>query len=141
MKVSNVLLLSSPMVDLQIDMKSVAPDYAVATTKKQVFKAIEDTKNHDAQEHKPLHYLGVAGCYGFHQCRFVIRALGYEHAFAIIRYYLNRINSSEQMQEKLQQGSTLFKGGLVSDKEASKSELHNFIESASTSPGPLIVLY
>jgi len=141
MEMLSVLLLASPLVDLQVDMKSVAPDYAIATSKEQVLKSIEDTKKYSGQEHEPQHYLGVARCHGFHLCRFVIRASSYEQAYDIMQIYVSRINSSALMQEKLRQGSTSFMGGLVSDEEANKSELHRFIESASTGLGPLFVLH
>jgi hypothetical protein len=138
----SVLLLASPLVDLQVDMKSVAPDYAIATSKEQVFESIEeDTKNYSGQDLEPLHYLGVARCHGFHLFRFVIRASSYEQAYDIMQTYVGRINSSVLMQEKLRQGSTLFMGGLVSDEEANQSELHRFVESASDGLGPLFVLH
>jgi hypothetical protein len=141
MEMLSVLLLASPLVDLQVDMKSVAPNYSIATSKEQVFESIEETKNHSGQELVPLHYLGVARCHGFHLCRFVIRASSYEQAYDIMQIYVNRINTSPLMQQKLQQGSAYFMGGLVSDEEANESELHRFVESASDGLGPLFVLH
>jgi len=141
MEMLSVLLLASPLVDLQVDMKSVAPEYSIATSKEQVFESLENTRKYGGQELGPLHYLGVARCHGFHLCRFVIRAPSYERAYSIIQDCVSRINSSALMQEKLKQGGSLFMGGLVSDEQADKAELHRFIETASDSLGPLFVLH
>ena len=141
MEMLSVLLLASPLVDLQVDMKSFAPDYSIATSKEQVFESIEDTKQYGGQELESQHYLGVARCHGFHLCRFVIRASSYEQAYDIMQTYVGRINSSALMQEKLKQGSNLFMGGLVSDEEANSSELQRFVETASDGLGPLFVLH
>ena len=137
----SAFFLASPLVDLQIDLKSVSPDCSVLSSKEEVFKVIEEDNNYNSNIRKLPHYLGVANSYGLHQCRFVIRASSYEQAYAIIQNCVGRINSSVLMQQKVQQGSALFMGGLVSDEEASKYEIHKFIEYASASPDSLFVLY
>ena len=137
----SALLLASPLVNPQIDIKSVAANFSIASSKEEIIRMIERKGRDPGSQTSTMQYLGVASCRGLHPYRFVIQASTYEQAYEIIQGCVVRINSSELIQRTLDHDSRAFMGGLVSDEVASRYELYKFIEYASVNMDPLILIY
>jgi DNA polymerase II large subunit len=137
MSLLGVLLLFSPLPNVDFDVQKVIPEAKVAASKHVIVKAIEKKNNKDQPELEVLHFLGRARAYGFHEINFVIRAANKEHANNILLEIVSRFNTSEDVQSRHQQGMGLFNSAVISD-EATNAEIHKFVDDSSGKQGALL---
>ena len=98
MSLLGVLLLVSPLANVDFDIGKVLPEAEVVISKEVVAKAIEKKSDKDQPELEVLHFLGRARAYGFHEVSFVIRAASKEHANTILEHIVARFNAAEDVQ-------------------------------------------
>jgi DNA polymerase II large subunit len=137
MSLLGVLLLISPLANVDFDIAKALPEAEVVISREVVVKAIEKNRDKDQPELEVLHFLGRARAYGFHEVNFVIRAASKEHANTILEHIVSRFNASEDVQERHRQGMGLFKFAVISD-EATNAEIHKFVENTTGKPGSLL---
>jgi hypothetical protein len=138
MDVLSVLLLAAPMVALDIDLEKVAPGYEVVS-RERIITATKERSKPDEPEVEVCHYLGRARAYGYIECNFVIRAATREHAYALLKEFVGRLNSPEFIVETKRQGMGQFNFNVISD-EASNADIHNLMDYAAGQRSHLIML-
>jgi len=137
MSLLGVLLLVSPLANVDFDITKALPEAEVVISREVVVKAIEKNRDKDQPELEVLHFLGRARKYGYQEVNFVIRAASKEHANTILEHIVSRFNASEDAQERHRQGEGLFNFAVISD-EATNAEIHKFVEYSTGHLGSLL---
>ena len=130
MDILSVLLLAAPLVTLDIDLEKASPGYRVAS-REQIFSAIEKPLKSDEPEVETSNYLGRARAAGYVEWNFVIRATTREHAYALLKKFVGRLNSPEFLAETQLRGMGKFNFDVISD-EASNADINKHIDYSAS---------
>lgn len=137
MSLLGVLMLVSPLANVDFDIAKALPEAEVVISREVVVKAIEKNRDKDQPELEVLHFLGRARNYGLQEVNFVIRAASKEHANTILEHIVSRFNATEYVQERHRQGMGSFNFAVIGD-EATNAEIHKFVEYSTGHPGSLL---
>lgn len=132
MTLLSILLLASPLANIDLDIRRVIPETTTVASKAEFKKAIE--QNND-QSIDILHFVTAAWAYGFHPVRLVIRAANIGHANNILEYFVSQLNLHADVNEVT--GKFVY---TPIKEEASLVEIHDFIKNKHGTRGSLIFL-
>jgi hypothetical protein len=135
MKLLSILVLVSPLANVDFGINKVLPDAKVVISKDVVIKAIDKYDDKERPDLDVTYFLGGAFAYGFLPVRFIVRALSKDHAHAIIKQVIDRLNVFNRIYHP-DKGRYVFAVG----EGATSSEIHEFVQSSDLVKGPVIFL-